>query len=246
VDRRPLQLPIPSLDTPALRLKFLADWLDAADDWLRRTQQFDLRDWECGAVACAVGWACRLPPLQRQGLRMAGVDGERRPVWTSCSWTTETICSRSMRGHARGIFGLDFMGQVEGSSTRRRASGGDGRSAMIRHATWPGESGARSPSRDTHTEARYQRRHRQAAHATLRGLQNRRKDGRIADELVAHHVAHAVHDHWHDRMGAVGSDRRYGNVTSYGTPATRVKCTTSSLPKCTTLSNAGRPQTDRR
>jgi hypothetical protein len=33
-------------------------------------EHFDLWSWDCGSAACAVGWACRDPQMQAEGLRM--------------------------------------------------------------------------------------------------------------------------------------------------------------------------------
>jgi hypothetical protein len=33
-------------------------------------ERFDLWGWDCGTAACAVGWACRDPQMQDEGLRM--------------------------------------------------------------------------------------------------------------------------------------------------------------------------------
>lgn len=35
-----------------------------------KPKEFDMREWECGTVACAVGHACRIPAIAAAGLRL--------------------------------------------------------------------------------------------------------------------------------------------------------------------------------
>lgn len=48
------------------RLLKLADFLDTVP-----AEKFDLRTWQCGTTACAVGWACTMPEFQDEGLVLA-------------------------------------------------------------------------------------------------------------------------------------------------------------------------------
>lgn len=49
------------------RLERLAALLDTVP-----ADQFNLRHWDCGTTACAVGWAARDPGFQAEGLRLVG------------------------------------------------------------------------------------------------------------------------------------------------------------------------------
>lgn len=35
-----------------------------------KPEEFDMREWECGTVACAIGHACRIPAIAAAGLTM--------------------------------------------------------------------------------------------------------------------------------------------------------------------------------
>lgn len=50
------------------RLLKLAEFLDTVEE-----DKFSLVTWDCGTTACAVGWACRMPEFQAEGL---GIDFE--------------------------------------------------------------------------------------------------------------------------------------------------------------------------
>lgn len=73
------------------RLTILADHLRTVDP-----EGFDLTDWRCGTVACAVGHACTIPEFQAAGLGLSGYSGT--PEYGSLlSWAA-----------VRVFFGLTF------------------------------------------------------------------------------------------------------------------------------------------
>jgi hypothetical protein len=57
------------------RLKRLANYLDTV-----KPEEFNLKDWKCGTVACAVGHACSIPEFSAAGLKLEFVHGINR--WT--------------------------------------------------------------------------------------------------------------------------------------------------------------------
>ena len=45
-------------------LKILADWLEANREWIERENRFDMKEYRCGTVHCAAGWASKIPELK--------------------------------------------------------------------------------------------------------------------------------------------------------------------------------------
>ena len=47
-------------------LTILADWLEANRKWIKRGNDFDMEEYKCGTVHCAVGWASKIPELRQK------------------------------------------------------------------------------------------------------------------------------------------------------------------------------------
>ena len=68
------------------RLERLADYLGTVP-----AEVFNLEDWECGAVFCAIGHACQIPEFQAEGLKLRYLemdsDGVKHPFFRDkISW----------------------------------------------------------------------------------------------------------------------------------------------------------------
>ena len=93
-------------------LKILADWLEANREWIERENRFDMKEYKCGTVHCALGWATYVPEfnchtelLTKDGdyylfaMKLFELTGAQfmflfSPIWSECDNTIQGAFAR--------------------------------------------------------------------------------------------------------------------------------------------------------